>query len=176
MSMIVVERSFPEACDFAEVQAMEDAVADCLAMRKVDFQYTLFSRDERRMVCFYEAPDAEAVRYGQDKGGLPYDRIWPAQRFAGEGHLSVQPRRVHVVAQRVFPEPITLADYGDASAQAADCLMRHRGRFLDGFLAPDGRVSVCHFEAIDAESIRQVNLESELPFHHVWSGSLHLPG
>ena len=78
MSLVVVERSFEEPTNLPELQAKEDAGAWCLRARDVTFQYTLLSRDQRRMVCFYEAPDAEAVRHAQEKGELPYDRIWSA--------------------------------------------------------------------------------------------------
>ena len=36
------------------------------------------SKDGRRMICEYEAPDAETVRRVQLEAGAPFDRIWPA--------------------------------------------------------------------------------------------------
>lgn len=73
---VVVERSFEEPVTLEEIQALEDAGAGCLAARHVEFVRTFFSRDRRRMVCLYRAPDAEAVREAQRKAGMPVDAVW----------------------------------------------------------------------------------------------------
>jgi hypothetical protein len=82
--LVVVERSFDTAVDFATVQAIEDAGAWCLDVHRVRFVRTYFARDRRRMLCLYRAPDAEAVRRTQQQMGLPFDAVWPA-------HLEVHP-------------------------------------------------------------------------------------
>lgn len=79
MALIVVERSFDEAVDFDTLQAAERAAAWCLEMHRVSFRKSLFAADGRRMMCFYEAPDAEAVRSSQRKAGLPFDRVYAVQ-------------------------------------------------------------------------------------------------
>lgn len=78
MEQVVVERTFPEPVEFADVQAQEDAHAWCLEAHNVRFLCTYFSRDRTRMICVYEAPDAESVRQAQTKADMPFDRIWSA--------------------------------------------------------------------------------------------------
>jgi hypothetical protein len=73
---VVVERSFDSPVTLEEVQAIEDAGAACLAARNVEFVRTIFSRDRKRMICLYRAPDAEAVREAQRKAGMPVDAVW----------------------------------------------------------------------------------------------------
>jgi len=73
---VVVERSFETPVTLEEIQAIEDAGASCLESRGVEFVRTLFSRDGKRMVCLYKAPDAESVREAQRKAGMPVDSIW----------------------------------------------------------------------------------------------------
>jgi hypothetical protein len=78
MELVVVERSFPEPVEFFDVQAMEDRFSWCLEMRNVRFLHTYFSADRQRMMCVYEAPDAESVRDANRQAGLPFERVWTA--------------------------------------------------------------------------------------------------
>jgi len=73
---VVVERSFEAPVTIGEIQALEDAGAACLESRGVRFVRTFFSRDRKRMVCLYRAPDAEAVRQAQRQAGMPVDSVW----------------------------------------------------------------------------------------------------
>jgi len=73
---VLVERRFTEPTLLDDVQAIEDAGANCLEMRGVRFCRTLFSTDRRRMLCLYEAPDADSVRQAQREAGMPVERVW----------------------------------------------------------------------------------------------------
>jgi hypothetical protein len=84
MSRIIVERKFDEPEAFDELQAQEDRFAWCLEQRRVKFIRSYFSKDRRRMICEYEAPDAEAVREVQRTASMPFERIWAAEVFDWE--------------------------------------------------------------------------------------------
>jgi len=73
---VLVERSFREPVQLAAIQEREDAHAWCLEARHVTFVRTFFSLDRLRMICFYQAPDAESVRVAQRQAGLPLDSVW----------------------------------------------------------------------------------------------------
>ena len=73
---VLVERSWEEPVTLEEIQAIEDAGAHCLENHKVRFARTFFSADRKRMMCLYQAPDAESVRVAQRQAGMPVDRIW----------------------------------------------------------------------------------------------------
>jgi hypothetical protein len=77
---VLVERSFEDPVTLESIQALEDAHASCLASRRVEFVRTVFSRDRKRMVCLYRAPDAEAVREAQRLAGMPVDAVWRFER------------------------------------------------------------------------------------------------
>ena len=78
---VVVERSFVEPVRLDDLQALEDENAWCLEAHKVTFAHTLFSLDRRRMLCFYEAPDAESVRVAQREAKMPVDAVWAFKRI-----------------------------------------------------------------------------------------------
>ena len=85
---VLVARSFAEPADFNAIQALEDAGKGCLDVHRVRFIRTYFSCDQKRMICLYEAPDAESVRIAQREASMPVERIWSFQRFTPE---SVEP-------------------------------------------------------------------------------------
>jgi len=74
---VLVERSFDESVSLQDIQAIEDAGAHCLEIRNVRFIRTFFSRDRKRMLCLYAAPDAESVRAAQREAGVPFTDAWP---------------------------------------------------------------------------------------------------
>jgi len=78
MAIVVVERSFGEPVQFDEIQAIADRGAWCLEMYGVRFVRSFFSTDRRRMICLYEAQDADSVRETQRKAGVPFERVWAA--------------------------------------------------------------------------------------------------
>jgi hypothetical protein len=73
---VLVRRSFEQPVTFEAIQAREDAGAWCLEARQVKFVRTWFSRDRRRMVCLYHAPDADSVRDAQRNASMPMDDVW----------------------------------------------------------------------------------------------------
>ncbi len=78
MAFVVVERSFVEPVQFDDIQALADRGAGCYEMHGVRFIRSFFSTDRRRMICLFEAPDAESVREVQRKSGVPFERVWAA--------------------------------------------------------------------------------------------------
>jgi hypothetical protein len=83
LELVIVERSFPRPVRFEALQAREDAGAWCLDLHRVHFLRTYFSADRRRMVCLYEAPDAESVRRAQKQIEMPLDDVWKAELVEG---------------------------------------------------------------------------------------------
>lgn len=73
---VLVARRFAEPVVLDEIQALEDAGAGCLDAHRVRFIRTYFSKDRRRMMCLYQAPDAESVRIAQREAGMPVERVW----------------------------------------------------------------------------------------------------
>jgi hypothetical protein len=79
---VALERCFTTPVTVEEIQAREDAGAWCLDAHRVRFVRTFFSRDRRRMICLYHAPDAESVRAAQRQIGMPMSRVWSCAAIA----------------------------------------------------------------------------------------------
>jgi hypothetical protein len=76
MVRIVVERSFIIPQSDEDMKVVADRERPCLALYDVKWRRSLISADGLRMVCEYEAADAETVRKIQREAAAEFDRIW----------------------------------------------------------------------------------------------------
>ena len=79
MELVLVERIFPEPVDLADIKAAVKRNRGCMDLHRVRYLRGYLSSDRLRMVCLFEAPDAESVRLVNDRVGMPYERIWTAR-------------------------------------------------------------------------------------------------
>jgi hypothetical protein len=78
---VLVERTFDEPVILEQIQSVAESAAWCLEAHHVKFARTVFSADRQRMLCFYEAPDAESVRLAQREAAMPVDTVWAFDRI-----------------------------------------------------------------------------------------------
>jgi hypothetical protein len=76
MQCIIVERTFESPPSDEELTAAGMRERPCLELYGVVWRRSLFSSDRLRMVCQYDAPDAESVRKVQREAGNGFDRVW----------------------------------------------------------------------------------------------------
>lgn len=81
MERVIVERSFAEPLDMAELEALEAAASWCLEAWGITPLESYVSPDGRRAICTYDAPDAEAVRRANQTAGIPFDSVWSARVY-----------------------------------------------------------------------------------------------
>jgi hypothetical protein len=82
MARIIVERSFDPPLTQATMEAMGQRVGRCLELYGVSWLGSHVSLDRKRMVCVFEAADAQSVRDMQNTAQAPFDRVWPADILA----------------------------------------------------------------------------------------------
>ncbi len=78
MEHVIVERSFEQPMTPEGVHEIEKGSAWCMQLHNVRRLHSYLSPDGLRMVCLFEAPDAESVRLMSRQMGAPVDRIWTA--------------------------------------------------------------------------------------------------
>lgn len=79
---MIVEQSFAEPLTDEAHDRAARQLDPCLAQYGARWLRSYLSTDRRRMVCEFEAPDAEAVRVAYRSAGLPFDRVWTAEVYA----------------------------------------------------------------------------------------------
>src|SRR5687767_13604383 len=107
MELVLVERRFEQPTQFTDIQGLEDAGISCLETHHVRFLKSFLSKDRRRMLCLYEAPDAESVRLAEEQAKVPYERAWSCQPLGDFQPSAASTSGEYVVAERSFPAPIT---------------------------------------------------------------------
>ena len=172
MSMVIVERSFAEPVAFEDIQALERRRVSCLDAHGVRSLRSYFSRDRRRMICLYEAPDAESVRYAQEKAGMPFDRAWTSLAVR---HAGAEPDGDAIVVERTLESPLNESAIREAASRGAWCLEQHACRIVWSHLSGDGRRGICVFAGPDAESVRQAHKQTCMPFDAAWPATVHEP-
>lgn len=74
--LVAVERRFDAPVHLPDLEAMERALGWCMDLYHVQFLWHYVASDGLKMVCFYDAPDAESVRSTQRTGKMPFERVW----------------------------------------------------------------------------------------------------
>jgi hypothetical protein len=76
MPCIIVERTFDRPPSDDDLTAAGIRERPCLKLYGVAWRRSVISADRLRMVCQYEAADAESVRKVQREAGNAFDRVW----------------------------------------------------------------------------------------------------
>jgi hypothetical protein len=76
---IIIEHRFEDRVfDIDRYNDAQRTNAWCLETHGVRHVVSYVTPDARRMICVFEAPDAEAVRRTARELGYKYDRLWPS--------------------------------------------------------------------------------------------------
>ena len=79
METIVVERVLDDPLDMEWLSTQRGQLVTCMQAHNVSLKHSYVSPDRKRMICIYEAPDAESVRLAlRTAGVLPFDNAWKA--------------------------------------------------------------------------------------------------
>jgi hypothetical protein len=79
MSRIIVERSFDPPFTQSDLDAVSERIGGCLDLYGVRWIRSHYWADCRRMMCEYEAADAQSVRDVQNAARATFDRVWAAE-------------------------------------------------------------------------------------------------
>jgi hypothetical protein len=81
MSLVVMEKTFPEPASDQLVETMRQATEVCFEVNDVVRKVTYASSDRLRFVCVMEARDLETARRALESAGMTYDRLYTATSF-----------------------------------------------------------------------------------------------
>jgi hypothetical protein len=86
MARILVEQTFDPPMAQDQYDKIARRLDPCIELRDVLWRRSYVSQDRRRMMCEFEAPDAEAVREAFRSAGMPFERAWLAEVSAIEDY------------------------------------------------------------------------------------------
>lgn len=146
-------------------------VLDCLAERGVTWRYSLLSSDRQRMICTFDAPDAESVRESYRQAGGVFSRIWAGELLKPEG---IQPQRhpsLLVVIEGTYP-PIGEEEFHELSSKTLSCYAERGIEWIQSYLSLDRTRLIYELNAPDPESVREAQHRVGVPFDRVWSATI----
>jgi hypothetical protein len=76
MARILVEQTFDPPMSDDDYAKLAKRLDPCLDLRHAIWVRSHVAVDKGRMLCEFEAPDAEAVREAMRTAGMPFDRAW----------------------------------------------------------------------------------------------------
>ncbi len=82
MPSMVVEQTFENPITPEEMNAMAKRVDPCLEAHGATWVRSYISSDRKRVICEFEAADAEKVRQSYRSAGVQFERVWTAQVFS----------------------------------------------------------------------------------------------
>jgi hypothetical protein len=86
MERIIMEQTFATPMSDEQMSKVSKRIDDCLELRNGAWARSYVSRDRKRMVCEFVAPDAESVREALRSGNVPFDRVWSSEVFDAEDY------------------------------------------------------------------------------------------
>ncbi len=84
MARVICEQSFETPLSDEQYTADSARADRCLEQHGAKWVRSYFSTDRKRMICEFEAPDAETLRLSYRSAGLRFDRVWTAELFTAE--------------------------------------------------------------------------------------------
>ena len=84
MPVLVLEQSFDVPITAEALNDAAKRVDRCLEAHGARWMRSYLSKDRKRIICEFEAPDAEAVRNSYRSAGLNFDDCWVADVYARE--------------------------------------------------------------------------------------------
>jgi hypothetical protein len=79
---VVVAHRFDAPADFGARALSDEVDMGCFKLHRVRLLRSYLAADRLRMVCLYQALDAESVRLAQRHADLPPDRVLAVRRYA----------------------------------------------------------------------------------------------
>jgi Nickel responsive protein SCO4226-like len=170
MSNIILERLFNEPISHEDYMHMVQQGLDCMPLYRVSWHESLRSSDGTRLVCRFDAPDAEAVRMVARHTSSPKKVTW-----TGTVHDSPDTGEANVVVERDFEQAMQFEDIEALEKAGAWCLETHGVTFLRSFFSVDGKRMICLYRAPDAEAVRRAQQQAAMPVSHIWACHNYLP-
>ncbi len=81
MKYLIVEHSFDPPLKEEDLNNISERLGPCLEQHKIKAMRSYVSDDGSRMLCVFEAPDAESVRIAHRTANVDFDSVWVGEAF-----------------------------------------------------------------------------------------------
>jgi hypothetical protein len=173
MSLIIAETIAEQPITKELLKDADERIFPCFTARNVTWRYSLLSLDSHRMICTFDAPDAESVRDAYRRAGLPPRPVWTGDLI----QLTAQPQRsstLRHVIEGTYP-PLSEADWNEISHKLLHYCAECEIEWLQSYLSLDRTRVIYELNAADIQPI-QANLNQfGISCDRIWSAEILSP-
>src|SRR4028119_2414089 len=127
------------------------------------------SRSPRhRMICTFEAPDAESVRQAYRQADVGFSKVWTAQVIEREGVTPVWNEPILKVLEGSYPNGFTDEEWNEAHRLILACYEERDIEWVRSYASQDKTRVVRELNAPDTEVIQETHSKAGIPFDRVW--------
>jgi SAM-dependent methyltransferase len=132
MARVMVEQAFDEPMTDERYASLSKMLDPCLTLRSGVWRRSSLALDRLRMICEFEAPDAQSVREAFRASTIPYERVWTADVFAIESYPELMKRRDALLGK---PTAVAAAPaVGEAGGSNDEATTAWNGVLFDKFV------------------------------------------
>lgn len=179
MTLVIVET---ERSDPITPEVLEDEgnrALPCLAARNVTWRYSLLSGDRHRMICSFEAPDAEAVRLSYRTARVAFEKIWVDHILEPNDTPAEWNEPALAVSEIAYPAGLPESEWQAQWQMITQYLLpsyTKRGvEWVRSHVSPDRTLILSELNAPDPALIHDAHRQFDFPLARVWSARLLKP-
>lgn len=172
MSLVIVETTTDQPIT-AEMLG-DSRVLACLEARNGKWRYSLLSADRQRMICTFDAPDAESVRESYRKAGTEFARMWPAEMRTPSAGEPEWKETALTVFEGTYPR-LTEDEWNEVNRAILTSYAEHGVEWVRSYVSMDGTRVISELNAPDAELIREAYGKFGIAVDRVWRAEVLKP-
>jgi hypothetical protein len=153
-----------------DLPGMMQFAAGCFDLHHVGWKHSFLSADGRRMLCWYQAPDAESARLALRELGSNLHGVW-AGKVSGEGANAPSISTANLLAEVTFTAPLS----SDGVASRVAALEREGVSVVRSILSRPGTQWLGLLNAQDEQAARSALERAGLSAELVWPGTAVTP-
>jgi Protein of unknown function (DUF4242) len=175
VSLVIIETMTEQPLTDEILHAADQQISPCIQARNGTWRYSLLSSDRHRLICVYDAPDAESVRDAYRKGGLTSSRAWAGSVVEPEGVAPVWNPSILKIQESTYPNGFTDEQCSTEKQHLLPCYAERGVEWIRSYVSLDRTRVICELNAPDAEVVRQSHRQFGFPFDRVWSAQVLSP-
>jgi hypothetical protein len=163
MTDVFYLRPIDPPVNLEDLPGMVQYAAGCFDLHHVEWKHSFLSADGRRMLCWYQAPDAESARLALRELGSDMHAVW-AGNVTGEGAEAPSISTANLLAEVLFAAPL----FADDVASRVAALERQGVTVVRGILSTRGTRWLGVLKGQDEQTARSALERAGLSAELVW--------
>lgn len=174
MSITIVETFVKQPLTNKQLDAIGQSIFPSVEARDGTWLYSLLSSDHHRMICAYDASDAQVLQEAYCSNKFTSSSIWAASLITPEGSQPQRHPALLTVIEGTYP-PMSEEKIHEASRKTLPCYSEHGIEWIQSYISSDRTRIICELNAPDLESVRVAQRRLDIPFDRVWSAQVLSP-